>query len=223
MRAVRAPDPADRAQALALVDVSRETLTRLDAFVDLLLAWQRQTNLIADSTIPHLWTRHVADSLQLLELAADAKIWVDLGSGGGFPGLVLACALADSPGRHVHLVESIGKKARFLEMAARKLDLPVFVHCARIENIGDRIGDKIDVITARAVASLKVLCGYAFPLMSPQTIGLFLKGQDVGAELTEASRYWNIEAELIPSRTSPEGRIVRVSSLKPRQIRQPTS
>jgi len=79
------------------------------------------------------------------------------------------------------------------------------------------------VITARAVASLKVLCGYAFPLMSPQTIGLFLKGQDVGAELTEASRYWNIEAELIPSRTSPEGRIVRVSSLKPRQIRQPTS
>ena len=97
---------ADRARALTLTPVSRETSERLDRFVEFLLTWQRTTNLIAPSTIPQLWTRHVADSLQLIELAPDARAWIDLGSGGGFPGLVIACALADKPGAMVHLVES---------------------------------------------------------------------------------------------------------------------
>ena len=101
----------DRARALALTPVSRETLERLDRFVGLLLEWQQRINLIAPSTEPKIWTRHVADSLQLLPLAPEARIWADLGSGGGFPGLVIACALADTPGAHVHLVESTGKKA----------------------------------------------------------------------------------------------------------------
>src|SRR5215470_4509007 len=108
---IQAPSQADRARALELVPVSRETRERLDRFVALLLVWQRTVNLIAPSTVPHLWTRHVADSLQLLELAPDTRIWIDLGSGGGFPGLAIACALAETPGATVHLVESNGKKA----------------------------------------------------------------------------------------------------------------
>src|SRR4029077_14065256 len=102
---------ADRATALALTPVSRETTDRLDRFVALFLEAQSHTNLVGPATVPELWTRHIADSLQLLDLAPEAKIWLDLGSGGGFPGIVLACALAKRPGAHVHLVESIAKKA----------------------------------------------------------------------------------------------------------------
>ena len=113
-----APDlAADRARALVLTDVSRETTARLDRFVELLLTWQRTTNLIAPSTVPRLWTRHIADSLQLLDLAPDARVWVDLGSGAGFPGLAIACALTGRPGAVVHLVESNAKKAAFLREA----------------------------------------------------------------------------------------------------------
>ena len=108
---------ADRSRALALTPVSRETLDRLDRFVAVLLEWQQRMNLIASSTEPKLWTRHVADSLQLLALAPQAQIWVDLGSGAGFPGVVLACALADRPGARVHLVERSTKKAAFLREA----------------------------------------------------------------------------------------------------------
>src|SRR5262245_42190213 len=105
---------ADRDAALRLTPVSRETLQRLDVFVETLLAWNAHTNLIGASTVPPLWTRHIADSLQLLDLAPTARVWVDLGSGAGFPGLVIACALADTPDAQVHLVESTQKKARFL-------------------------------------------------------------------------------------------------------------
>src|SRR5262245_20381796 len=119
---------ADRAEALRLTPVSRETLQRLDTFVEILLAWNAHTNLIGASTIAHLWNRHIADSLQLLDLAPNARIWVDLGSGAGFPGLVIACALADTPGAEIHLVESIGKKAAFLREAAQATRVPAVVH-----------------------------------------------------------------------------------------------
>ncbi len=109
---------------MKLTPVSRETSERLDRFVELLLTWQRRINLIAPSTIPQLWTRHVADSLQLLELAPDARVWVDLGAGGGFPGLVIACALAGRTGALVHLVESNAKKAAFLREAVRVTGCP---------------------------------------------------------------------------------------------------
>src|SRR5579864_8425033 len=108
---------ADRAAALALTPVSRETEARLDRFVDLLWTWQAKTNLVSPSTLPRLWSRHVSDSLQLLNLDPAAKVWMDLGSGGGFPGIVLACALADTSGAQVHLVERNGKKAGFLREA----------------------------------------------------------------------------------------------------------
>src|SRR5258706_10357285 len=125
---------ADKAAALTLTPVSRETETRLDRYVDLLLEWQAKTNLVASSTLPNLWTRHISDSLQLLSLAPSAKVWLDLGSGGGFPGVVLACALAETPGATVHLVERIAKKAAFLREAIRVTASPGTVH---LPGIGD--------------------------------------------------------------------------------------
>ena len=202
---------AGKAEALRLTPVSRETLKRLETFVDLLLQWQKTTNLISPATIPHLWTRHVADSLQLLELVPHAKTWVDFGSGGGFPGIPVACVLADRPGARVHLVESNGKKAAFLREAIRVTGVPAVVLAKRIEDCGDSFGDKVDVVSARALAPLKILCDQAFPLIAKGAVGLFPKGQDVAAELTDAAKYWRVEARTIPSRTSPDGCIVQVT------------
>jgi 16S rRNA (guanine527-N7)-methyltransferase len=216
-RVASIPSPADRESAFALVPVSRETSDRLDRFVDLLLSWQKTTNLISPSTIPHLWTRHVADSLQLLDLAPDARVWIDLGSGGGFPGLVIACALADQPGAAVHLVESNSRKAAFLREAVRVIGVPATIHAVRIDNFVDSYEGEADVVTARALASLKILLDQGFPLLSRGTLGLFPKGQDVVAELTEASKYWNINHTLVPSRTDSKGRIVIVRGLERRQ------
>jgi 16S rRNA (guanine527-N7)-methyltransferase len=202
---------ADREAALALTPVSRETLARLDRFVAALLERQQHVNLIAPSTIPHLWTRHVADSLQLLALAPDARVWADLGSGGGFPGLVIACALADRPGAKVHLIESIGKKATFLREAAAAAGVPAIVHQARIEHFASHPPERIEVVMARAVAPLTKLLALTEPLLKTGAQGLFHKGQDVEAELTEAAKSWNIKAMLVPSLTDSRARIVRVS------------
>jgi 16S rRNA (guanine527-N7)-methyltransferase len=216
-----APDlAADRARALELVPVSRETLARLDRFVDFLLPWTQRTNLIAQSTIPSVWTRHVADSLQLLTLAPDAKCWIDLGSGAGFPGLVIACALADRPGAVIHLVESTGKKAAFLREAVNQIQLPAVVHPVRIEDFVKNFVIQADVICARALAPLDELLTLAHPLLKTGAQGLFPKGQDVEGELTKASKYWNIDAELVPSKTNPDARIVRVHRLSRRPIKK---
>ena len=208
----------DRARAVALApqSVSRETWSRLDRLVTLVVERQQHTNIIAPSTIPQIWTRHVADSLQLLPLAPGALRWVDLGSGAGFPGLAIACALTGTPGAEVHLVESTQKKAAFLSEATRELGLPVVVHPIRIEDFAAKNQIRFDVVTARALAPLPKLLGYAIPLLKTGTVGLFPKGQDVEAELTEASKYWNIQAELVPSTTDPRGRIVVLHRAKKR-------
>ena len=203
----------DRAHALALTPVSRETTARLDRFVELLLSWQRTTNLIGRATLPQLWTRHIADSLQLLDLAADARVWIDVGSGGGFPGLVLACALADRPQAFMHLVESNNKKAAFLREAVAVTGAPALVHAARMENIVDTFVGRADVVTARAVSPLRSLIDTCWPVLCRGSLGLFPKGQDVESELTEASKYWSIAADLVPSRTDPRARVVRVKAL----------
>jgi 16S rRNA (guanine527-N7)-methyltransferase len=206
---------ADKQRALALTPVSRETQSRLELFVDLLLSWQKRINLVSDSTLPQLWTRHVADSLQLIDLAPRAKVWVDFGAGGGFPGLPIACALADEPGAMVHLVESNGKKAAFLREAVRITKVSAKVHQERAEKFGESCRETVHAVTARALAPLKTLCDQAFPLISRGALGLFPKGQDVEAELTEAAKYWSIEAEKVPSKTSREGFIVIVRGLRP--------
>jgi len=205
---------ADRERALALLSVSRETVVRLEVLIELLLKWQRITHLIAASTVPNVWTRHVADSLQLVELAPEARIWVDLGSGGGFPGLVIACALAQTPDARVHLVESNAKKAAFLREAVRLTQAPAVVHPTRIENFVESFDESADVVTARALAPLKVLLDQSCRLLERGGQGIFPKGQDVEAELTEAAKYWNMEASLVPSRTDSKGRIVTVRALQ---------
>ncbi len=221
------PDPADRARALALTPVSRETTERLDRFVALLLDWQRTTNLIAASTIPQLWTRHVADSLQLLDLANTAAparergggqgsehghVWADIGSGAGFPGLIIGCAVADVPGALVHLVESNARKAAFLREAQRVTGAPAIVHAGRIEKVALTL-TPVDFVTARAVAPLRTLLGWCLPLLgTSRATALFLKGQHAELELAEAAKAWNkawnMTATLVPSRTDPAGRIV---------------
>ena len=206
---------ADRAQALELTPVSRETAERLDRFVELLLRWQRKKNLVAASTIPKLWTRHIADSLQIIDLAKGARRWIDLGSGGGFPGLVIAAAVADVPGAAVDLVERSTTKATFLLEAARHIGAPARVHPVRIEDFVKNFKGKPDAVTARALSPLNVLLRLAAPLLKTGAQGLFLKGQDVEAELTEASKYWNIAAELVPSRTNSLSKVVVVRRAEP--------
>lgn len=204
---------ADKARALKITPVSRETENRLALFVDLLLRWRNRINLIAPSTVRTVWTRHVADSLQLLPLAPEAKVWVDLGSGGGFPGMPIACALANEPGARIHLVESNGKKAAFLREAVRITRVPGEVYQLRAENFGDSFREPVHAVCARALAPLKTLCDQAFPLIARGAVGLFPKGQDVDAELTEAAKYWSIQATKVPSKTSPEGWIIVVRGL----------
>ena len=189
---------------------------RLDRYLDLLRQWQAKTNLVAPSTLSHLWTRHVADSLQLLSLARTAKTWVDLGSGGGFPGIVLACALAESPHAKVHLVERNSKKAAFLREALRIASAPGIVHATGIEDIVDSIEGPIDCVTARALAPLHELISFAEPLVRKGAKALFLKGQDVDTELTEATKYWNIKPILHASLTGGQGWIVELGQIERR-------
>ena len=209
---------ADRERALALTPVSRETAERLDRFVALVLETQSHTNLIGRATIGKIWTRHIADSLQLLDLAPEAKVWLDIGAGAGFPGIVLACAIADRPGAAVHLVESQRKKAAFLRQVVADLALPAAVHHQRIEDLSEVV--RPDVVTARAVAPLSKLLGYVAPFIKSGAKALLPKGQDVEAELTESAKYWTMDTELAPSRTSPASRILIVRALRRRGGKQ---
>ena len=204
---------ADRAAALRLTPVSRETTGRLDRFVALFLQWQRIHNLIAPSTIPTLWTRHIADSLQLLELAPTAKRWLDFGSGGGFPGVVLACALVERADAQIDLVERAGKKAAFLREAIRVTQSPGRVHLADIGDYVEKLEGSVDCVTARAVAPLNILCEVVSPLVQQGAVALLPKGQDVEKELTEATKYWTINYRLVPSRVPGGGPIVAIDRL----------
>ena len=210
------PADSDKAAALALIPVSRETEQRLDDYLALLLEWQAKTNLVAPSTLPQLWTRHVADSLQLLKLAPNASVWADLGSGGGFPGIVLACALAEMPGAMVHLIERNNKKAAFLREALRVTSAPGLVYAAGIEDTVETLPGPIECVTARALAPLHQLIGFAEPLVQKGAKALFLKGQDVESELTQATKYWNIQPNLHSSLTGRQGWIVELDRIERR-------
>ena len=206
---------ADRARALSLTPVSRETAERLDRFVAILMQWQQRINLIAPSTQPKLWTRHIADSLQLLALAPQTRTWVDLGSGAGFPGVVIACALADMAEARIHLVESNARKAAFLREAVRVTGAPAIIHAVRIEDFVENYPLGVEIVTARALARLADLLAMAYPLLKRGAQGIFPKGQDLGAELTEAAKCWSIQASLVASRTDPKARIIVVKSIAP--------
>jgi 16S rRNA (guanine527-N7)-methyltransferase len=194
----------------ALPGVSHETFERLKGYVTLLLQWQQRINLISPATIPEIWSRHVLDSLQLVALKPDARCWVDMGSGGGLPGLVIGCVMASYPGARVDLVESNGKKGAFLRHVATTLDLPVRVHIDRIEDSLDRL-EMPEVVTARALASLDALLGFSNLLLKRGVIGLFPKGRDYQDELTAASKNWHFRAELHTSVTDSKARILEVT------------
>jgi 16S rRNA (guanine527-N7)-methyltransferase len=195
--------------SFADLGVSRETFALLEAYVALLLQWQERINLISPSTIPQIWTRHIRDCLQLRPLQADARVWVDLGSGAGLPGLVLACQLAEVPGACVHLVESNGKKAAFLRHVALTLKLPAVVHPMRIEDAMPTLPQP-DVVTARALAPLTHLIGYANLLLKRGAVGLFPKGRDMNEELTDAQESWHFSWARHQSVTDPAAGIVEL-------------
>lgn len=202
-----APAPPEDARAFqAALGASDARMADLEAFRRLLADWNEKMNLVGPSALAAFWPRHAWDSAQLLKLEPTAKTWADLGAGAGFPGLVLAILLKDTAGAHVHLVESLAKRCRFLEAVVGTLNLPATVHNARAE----ALSLKVDVVTARAVAPLVKLLGFAEPYLKRGATGLFLKGQDVASELTEATRYWKFDYDLTPSRSSSEGQVVRV-------------
>lgn len=207
----------DRLTVLAAYDVSRETIARLDTIVEELTRWQRIKNLVGPGTLSIAWSRHVADSLQLLTLQPKDLRWLDLGSGAGFPGLVIAAALAGREGAEVHLIESNARKCAFLRHVARTAELPALVHETRLERVVDDFRGRCDVVTARALAPFAQLVSWTQGLLKTGTIGLFPKGREVEAELTEALQSWRIAVDLIPSRTDPSGRIVRVRSIEERE------
>lgn len=187
--------------------VSRETQAALEAYAALLLRWNRTVNLVARADEPFLWQRHIADSLQLIPLMQPRPDRaIDLGTGAGFPGLILSIA----GGIPFDLIEADQRKAAFLREAIRTTGAPVQVHAVRIETARLR---PAPLVTARALAPLPKLLELAAPLLAPGGFCLFLKGATAEAELTQASQEWHMQAELIPSRTSPSARILRISHL----------
>lgn len=223
-------------------NVSRETIDKLTIYVRLLEQWQTTINLVAPATLAAVWHRHIADSAQLLALApSTATSWVDLGSGAGFPGLVLAILLSDQQdgslrmtagsqeaSRHAQvrktrftLVESDTRKVAFLREVARQVGLsqskasPVDIWHARIESPSTHVKvGTVDVVTARALAPLPRLLGLCQPFFGPATVALLLKGREADRELEEARSQWRIDAKLVPSLTELDARIAVVSQLQ---------
>ncbi len=191
-------------------DVSRETFEKLKIYAALLEKWQKAINLVSKSTLPRLWERHMLDSIQILRHASSTSgKWIDLGSGAGFPALVVAMA-SDFD---VHVVESDQRKCLFMREVSRETSTPITVHNKRIEAVEPF---KVDVISARALASLEKLLEYAAPFASEKTEFLFLKGQDVDAELTKAAKCWNIEPTKHQSVSSNEGCILKLKDVSRR-------
>jgi len=203
----------DRQAALAPFDVSRETSDRLAVLAAELQRWQAVKNLVGPATLKEVWTRHIADSLQLLAHAPAARLWLDLGSGAGFPGLVIAIA-GQERGLSAHLVESNSRKCAFLRHVARLTGAPATVHEARLEAVVPNFVGRADVVSARALAPLAQLLAWTEPLLTSGTVGLFPKGRDAAAELTHAQKMWRFDLAILPSRTDPEARVLRIAHLE---------
>ncbi|MGQ0674196.1 MAG: 16S rRNA (guanine(527)-N(7))-methyltransferase RsmG [Hyphomicrobium sp.] len=198
--------------------VSRETLDRLETYAALLRRWQSTINLVAPSTLDAIWHRHFADSAQLLShIPHSASGLLDIGSGAGFPGLVMAILLEGRQECRATLIESDSRKAAFLREVARATGVAVDILCARIESATThaKVG-QIDVVSARALAPMSRLLGLAQPFLSPGAKGLFLKGREVEAELAEARKRWDFSVELVPSRTAPDACIAIIGGLSAR-------
>jgi 16S rRNA (guanine527-N7)-methyltransferase len=189
-------------------NVSRESRPKLELYVELLLTWQKRINLIGPATAGVVWERHILDSLQLLPLLPKGtRTIAELGSGAGIPGLVVAIA-ADL---EAHLYESNGKKAAFLREAARRTGTRAYVHTVRLETLrAEQAPPMVDCVLARALAPLPLLLDYAEPFLSRGAVGLFHKGQDIDAELTEATKYWKLKMTKHASLCDSRGVILEV-------------
>jgi 16S rRNA (guanine527-N7)-methyltransferase len=175
-----------------LAELPEETLRRLEIYAKLLEKWQRIINLVGKTSLDDLWVRHFADSLQVAEAVPGARRWLDLGSGAGFPGLVTAIKYAGEPGALVHLVEADRRKCAFLQNVIRETSAPAIVHCGRLENVLPSLDEQIDAVSARALAPLEALLGHAEKFIDHGAVGVFSKGKQFEAELTDsltASKY----------------------------------
>jgi 16S rRNA (guanine527-N7)-methyltransferase len=202
-------DVDDAAAFARATGCSPTAIADLERYRSYLEDWNQRMNLVGPATLPVFWSRHAWDSAQVLPLAPDALVWADLGTGAGLPGIVLAILGKDRPGFHVHLVESMAKRCRFLSEVVDGLSLPATVHNSRAEDLSM----PVDIVTARACAPLSRLLGYARPYLHRGVTALFLKGQDVAAEMEEAAKSWDFEADVLPSQSDARGRIVRVRRL----------
>ncbi len=203
------PESFGPKELAAATGVSRETLARLKAYIGLLREWNRSRNLVSEDSLDEVWHRHVYDSAQLAPLVPHtAKTLVDLGSGAGFPGLVLAVMLRDQ--LKVTLFEATRKKAEFLKEVSERLGLIVAIRNERIEEARREV---FDVVTARACAPLPELLEYAQDFIGPETVCLFLKGQNLVLELTDAHKSWRMKAREHPSLTHPFGAVLEIRDL----------
>ena len=203
------------AMPFPLPPVSRETTARLETFVAGLARWRHITNLIAENSFADVWTRHIADCQQLLPLAPDAKTWLDMGSGAGFPGLVIAIHLADTPGTQVHLVESDQRKCAFLREIARSAGAPAHVHAVRMESLRREHLPRIEAVTARAFAPLPETLSRARPWLEAGAIGIFPRGRTGKAQLRELSDAAEFSFDSIASKLDPIATILRVRRIGP--------
>jgi len=201
---------ANRLLALRLVTVSRETGDRLAAYVDLIARWRKTTNLIAESTFGSVWTRHIADSAQLLALAPGAIRWIDMGSGAGFPGLVIAIQLAGVPGAVVHCVESNQRKCAFLREAARATGAAATIHCRRIEAIEPSSLGPQDAVTARAFAPLRLTLELARPWIERGATAVFPRGESGKEQLAALPQASDYAIDALPSVVDKKAAILRV-------------
>lgn len=194
------------------LDVSRETREKLEEYSALVKKWQKAINLVSSSTVAHIWDRHIADSAQLFELVSRPEKWVDLGSGGGFPGVVIAILGQERhPDMKTHLVDSDLRKCEFLRTVSRTLDLPIDVHPDRIDTITELGGD---VVSARALAPLKDLFGMVLRHRSPNGVSVLPKGRNYQSEIADAGCFWRFQYDVVPSITDPEAVILRVGELE---------
>ncbi len=197
--------------------VSRETYAALEAFETDFRRWSARINLAAPSTLETLWSRHILDSAQLAALKPDALRWLDLGSGGGFPGAILAILFRDRPGAHIELVESNNKKVAFLRSILGTCGAPATVHVSRIKDAPPRVVQP-DIVTARALAPLPKLLGLARPWLAHGATALFHKGRDYAAEVRESHDEWSFDLVEHRSRIDPESRILEISRLVPHRV-----
>ncbi|MDR3425217.1 MAG: 16S rRNA (guanine(527)-N(7))-methyltransferase RsmG [Alphaproteobacteria bacterium] len=193
--------------------VPHETIHRLTAYQDMLISWNEKFNLVAASTLPHIWMRHFLDSAQLMSFIPDtASTLADMGTGAGFPGLVLAImAQGKNKNLHIHAIESTGKKADFLQAVVDELKLNVTIRRERVEAIADL---KADIITARALKPLPELLKYANRLIHKDSLCLFLKGKSLSEELTQARKYWTFDAETHQSQSDESGSVLVLRELR---------